>query len=96
MFPAWSEIKLEVSHVFISQKLKKLKKEESLPFGPSCAANFLEQWYLLLHPPWLYQQSKNTVIFRTLSDTRSSKLYEKDFSEDINLCTLDSGISIAP
>ena len=40
MFAAWSEIKLEVSHVFISQKLKKLKEEESLPFGPSCAADF--------------------------------------------------------
>ena len=46
-----SEIKFEVHHVFISKKLKKLKEEESLLFGPSCAANFL-QLYLLLHPPW--------------------------------------------
>ena len=32
--------------------MKKLKEEESLPFSPSCAADFLQQWYLLLHPPW--------------------------------------------
>ena len=37
----------EVYHVFISPKLKKLKKEESLPFNPSCAADFVYQWYLL-------------------------------------------------
>ena len=36
-----SEIKFEVHHVFISQKLKKLKKEKRLPFGPSCTSNFL-------------------------------------------------------
>ena len=46
---AWSEIWFEVHHVFISQKLKKLKEEESLPIGPSCAAACLSQWYLLLH-----------------------------------------------
>ena len=40
MRAARSEIKFEVHHAFISQKLKKLKEEESLPFGPSCAADF--------------------------------------------------------
>ena len=37
----WSEIQFEVHHVFMSQKLKKLKEEESQPFGPSCAADSL-------------------------------------------------------
>ena len=37
-----SEIKFEVHHAFISQKLKKLKEDESLPFGSSCAADFLQ------------------------------------------------------
>ena len=50
MHTARFEIKFEVHHAFISQKLKKLKEEESLLFGPSCAANFL-QLNLLLHPP---------------------------------------------
>ena len=39
MCAALAEIQLEVHHVFISQKLKKLKEEESLPFGPSYAAH---------------------------------------------------------
>ena len=33
-----SEIKFEVHHFLMRQKLKKPKKEESLPFGPYCAA----------------------------------------------------------
>ena len=39
-----SEIKFEVHqhHAFISQKLKKLQEDESLPFGPSCAVDFLQ------------------------------------------------------
>ena len=37
MRAACSEIQFKVHHVFISQKLKKLKEEESLPFSPSCA-----------------------------------------------------------
>ena len=41
MCATWSDMKFEVHHVFISQKLNKLKEEESLPFGPSCAANCL-------------------------------------------------------
>ena len=32
MGAAWSEMQFEVHHIFISQKLKKLKEEESLPF----------------------------------------------------------------
>ena len=52
MGAAWSEISFEVYHVFISQKLKKLKEEESLPFSPSSAADFLEPGYLILLPPW--------------------------------------------
>ena len=31
----------EVHQVFISQKLKKLKEEESLPFGPTSSADSL-------------------------------------------------------
>jgi hypothetical protein len=38
---AWSEIYFEVQQVFISQKLKKFKEEESLPFGPTGTANSL-------------------------------------------------------
>ena len=38
---AWFEIQYEVHHVFMSQKLKKLKEEDSQPFGPSCAADSL-------------------------------------------------------
>ena len=37
----WSEIQFEANHFFMSQKLKKLKEEESQPFGPSCAAGSL-------------------------------------------------------
>ena len=36
---AWSKVYFEVYQVFISQKLKKLKGEEILPFGPTSAAN---------------------------------------------------------
>jgi hypothetical protein len=35
------EIEFEVHYVFISQKLKKLIEEKSLPLGPSCDADFL-------------------------------------------------------
>ena len=38
---AWSEMQFEVHHVFISQKLKKLKEEESLPFCPTGSADSL-------------------------------------------------------
>jgi hypothetical protein len=41
VFAAWSEIQFEVHQVFISQKLKKLKEDESLPFGPTGAADSL-------------------------------------------------------
>ena len=41
---AWSEIQFEVHHVFVSQKLKKLNEEESLPFGPAESI-----------PPWLLE-----------------------------------------
>ena len=41
-----SEIQFEVHHVFISQKLKKLKEGGNLPFCPSCGAV-----RLLLHSP---------------------------------------------
>ena len=41
MCAAWAEIQFEVHKVFISNKLKKLKEEESLPFGPTCAADCL-------------------------------------------------------
>jgi hypothetical protein len=36
-----SGIKFEIDYVFISQKLEKLKEEESLQFGPCCAADSL-------------------------------------------------------
>ena len=48
---AWSEIQFEVHHVFMSQKQKKLKEEEtqeSRPFGPSCAASTILQSQLIL------------------------------------------------
>ena len=38
---AWSEIYFEVHQVIISQNFKKLKEEESLPFGPTGSANSL-------------------------------------------------------
>ena len=42
MCAAWSEIDFEVHQVlFKSQKLKKLKGEESLPFGPTGSADSL-------------------------------------------------------
>ena len=41
MGAARSDIKIGGHHAFITQKLKKLKEEESLPFSPSYAANFL-------------------------------------------------------
>ena len=37
----WSEILFEVHPVFISQKLKKVIEEESLPFSPSYAVDCL-------------------------------------------------------
>ena len=39
MCAAWYEIQFEVYHVFISQKLKKLKDEKRMQFGTSCAAD---------------------------------------------------------
>ena len=38
MCATWDEIKFEVHYTLMSQKLKKLKEEDSLPLGP-CAAN---------------------------------------------------------
>ena len=46
MGAAWSEMQFEVHHGFISQKLKKLKEEESLPFFPTSSADSLKQSYL--------------------------------------------------
>ena len=55
---AWSEIQFAVHHVFMSQKLKSLKEEESQPFGPSCAADSLYQYWCigsmnLVHSFWM-------------------------------------------
>ena len=38
MGATWSEIQYMVPHIFISQKLKKLQRAESLPFCPIIAA----------------------------------------------------------
>ena len=52
MCAAWAEMQFEVhTSYFISQKLKKLKEEESLPFSPSGTADCLYQCYILLYPP---------------------------------------------
>ena len=38
---AWSEIEFEANQVFINQKVKKLKEEKSLSFGPTGSTDSL-------------------------------------------------------
>ena len=64
------KIQLEIHHVFMSQKLKKLKEEESWPFGPSCAANsgiyssILHAFHLLMRQNQPYKKNHKVFVFR--------------------------------
>ena len=59
MGATWSEIQFVVPHGLVSQKLKKLKEAESLPFCPTDAAFLLEQCSLHSRGFFVFLPSEN-------------------------------------